>query len=50
MDALLKTILDTAGISGYEDEIGGVMREALKKTGAQVSLDTFGNVIAQKGN
>ncbi len=50
MDALLKRILDTAGISGYEDEIGAVMKEALKKTGAQVYQDTFGNVISQKGS
>jgi endoglucanase len=50
MDVLMKRILDTAGISGYEDEIGAVMKEALKKTGAQVYCDTFGNIISQKGN
>lgn len=50
MDALLKKILDTAGISGYEGEIAGVMREALRKTGAEVYLDNFGNVISRKGS
>ena len=50
MDSLLQKMLDTAGISGYESEIAGVMSDAFKKTGAQVYTDTFGNVIAQKGS
>ena len=50
MDSLLQKIMDTAGISGYEGEIGVVMSGALKRTGAQVHVDNFGNIIAQKGN
>jgi endoglucanase len=49
MDQLLKKLLEAPGVSGYESQVAGIMVQELKKTCAQVSVDTFGNVIAQKG-
>ena len=49
MEDLLKRILNASGISGYENEIAKIMREELKKTCSEVSVDNFGNVIARKG-
>jgi endoglucanase len=49
MDALLKKILDAAGVSGYEKEIAELMRSELKKRCDEVEEDNFGNVIARKG-
>ena len=49
MDPLLKKILETAGISGYEKEIASVMCEELKKSCDEVNIDNSGNVIAKKG-
>ena len=49
MDELLKKIINTAGISGYEGEVAKIMQAELKKTCAKVHIDTFGNVIARKG-
>lgn len=49
MDGLLKKILDASGISGYEKEITGIMKEQLKKSCSEVIVDNFGNVIAKKG-
>jgi len=50
MDELLKEIIETAGISGYESRMAKVMQEELKKTCDHVEMDNFGNVIAKKGN
>ncbi len=50
MDGLLKRIIEAAGISGYENEIAGIMREQLKKTCDSVRVDNFGNVIGKKGS
>ena len=49
MDTVLKKILDASGVSGFEKEIAEVMKQELKKSCSDVSIDTFGNVIARKG-
>ncbi|MDD5347391.1 MAG: M42 family metallopeptidase [Candidatus Omnitrophica bacterium] len=49
MDQLLKKVLDSAGVSGYEKEIAAVMKQEFKKSCSEVTEDTFGNVIARKG-
>lgn len=49
MDSLLKKIIEAAGVSGYESEIAGIMRQELKKTSDEIKTDTFGNIIARKG-
>jgi len=49
MDSLLKKIMDAAGVSGYEGEIAGIMKQELKKTADDISTDAFGNIIARKG-
>jgi endoglucanase len=49
MDELLKKIINAAGVSGYESEIAGIMHNEFKKVCDEVSLDSFGNVIAKKG-
>lgn len=49
MDELLKKLLNAAGVSGYEDEIGKIMAQELKKSCDEVHIDNFGNVIARKG-
>jgi len=50
MDPLLKELLDASGVSGYEREIGEVMRRELKKHCDTVEIDSFGNVIGRKGS
>lgn len=49
MDALLRKILNAAGVPGYESEIAKIMYEELQKLCPDVHLDNFGNVIARKG-
>ncbi len=49
MDDLLKQLIEAAGVSGYESEIGAIMAEQLKKSCEEVNIDDFGNVIARKG-
>ena len=49
MDALLKKIIDAAGISGYEGQIAKIMQTEFKKSCDEVSIDNFGNCIARKG-
>lgn len=46
---LLKKIVEAAGISGYESSIAEIMQEELKKSCTEVRVDTFGNIIAKKG-
>ncbi|MEI8176948.1 MAG: M42 family metallopeptidase [Candidatus Omnitrophota bacterium] len=50
MDDLLRRVIMASGISGFESEIAALMTEELKRTGAKVQTDKFGNVIARKGN
>ncbi len=49
MDDLLKKLIESAGVSGYESEVGVIMAEQLKKSCEEVNVDDFGNVIAEKG-
>lgn len=49
MDPLLKKIIEAPGISGYESEMAGIMKQELKKTCDEITTDAFGNVIARKG-
>ncbi len=49
MDSLLKRIIETAGVSGYEKEIAALMERELGRRCDQVQTDMFGNVIARKG-
>ncbi len=50
MDALMKKIIQAAGISGYEGEIAQIMCDELKKSVPDAHIDRFGNVIAKKGS
>lgn len=50
MDELLKKLLLAAGISGYEKDVAAIMEKELRKTCDEVMTDTFGNVIARRGN
>lgn len=50
MDKLLKDLLMSDGISGYEENVGAIMKEALSKTCTGVETDNFGNVIGKKGS
>lgn len=49
MDSLLKKIIESAGIPGYESEVARLMFNEFKKVSADVHIDSFGNVIARKG-
>ena len=49
MDALLKKIIEAAGIPGYESQIAKIMYDEFKKICDDVQIDNFGNVIAKKG-
>lgn len=49
MDVLLKKMISAAGVSGYEGEIAGIMREELQNFCDEVYIDAVGNVIARKG-
>ena len=49
MNDLLRTIINAAGVPGYENEIAKILYDELKKTCREVSIDNFGNVIARKG-
>ena len=50
MEKLLKDLLMSDGISGYEENAGKIMSAALSKTCDSVETDNFGNVIGKKGN
>lgn len=45
---LLKRLADAFGISGYEDEIRGIVLDEVKKYADEVRVDRFGNIIARK--
>jgi len=49
MDDLLKKVLMSSGVSGYESEIAEIMKSELSKTCDEVTIDGFGNVVARKG-
>ena len=49
MDSLLKKIIESAGIPGYESEVARLMFNEFKKVSNDVHIDNFGNVIAKKG-
>lgn len=49
MDSLLKKIIESAGIPGYESEVARLMFNEFKKVSNDVHIDSFGNVIAKKG-
>jgi len=49
MDDLLKKVLMSSGVSGYESEIAEIMKSELSKTCDEVTIDDFGNVVARKG-
>jgi len=49
MEELLKDLLMSDGISGYEENVAQIMTAALKKVSDSVETDKFGNVIAKKG-
>jgi putative aminopeptidase FrvX len=46
--ALLKRLADAFGVSGYEDEIRGIVLDEVKKYADEVVVDRFGNIIARK--
>ena len=48
MDSLLKKIIESAGIPGYESEVARLMFNEFKKVSKDVHIDNFGNVIAKK--
>lgn len=49
MDKLLKDLLMSDGISGYEENVAKIMTETLSKTCGSVETDNFGNVIGKAG-
>ncbi|MDR1941728.1 MAG: M42 family metallopeptidase [Endomicrobium sp.] len=49
MEKLLKDLLMSDGISGYEENVAEIMTDALLKVSDKVETDNFGNVIAKKG-
>ncbi|MDR1695311.1 MAG: M42 family metallopeptidase [Endomicrobium sp.] len=50
MDKLLKDLLVSDGVSGYEENAGKIMKEALSKVCDSVETDSFGNVMGKKGS
>jgi endoglucanase len=49
MEKLLKDLLMSDGISGYEENTAKIMADALSKTCTSVETDNFGNVIGKLG-
>lgn len=45
---LLKKLSEAFGVSGFEDEIRGIVVDELRETADQLSIDKWGNVIAVK--
>jgi len=46
--SLLKRLSDAFGVSGYEDEIRGIVLDELRQHADELRVDRFGNVIAAK--
>ncbi|MDR3281694.1 MAG: M42 family metallopeptidase, partial [Endomicrobium sp.] len=49
MEKLLKDLLMSDGISGYEENVASLMTSALSRVCYDVKTDTFGNVIGKLG-
>ncbi len=49
MDKLLKDLLMSDGISGYEENAAKIMTDTLSKSCDSVETDNFGNVIGKRG-
>ncbi len=49
MEKLLKDLLMSDGISGYEENVTKIMTAALSKPCGSVEIDNFGNVIGKSG-
>ncbi|MDR3243182.1 MAG: M42 family peptidase, partial [Elusimicrobiota bacterium] len=49
MDRLLKELLLSDGISGYEENAAQIIAKELEKSCDKVDIDGFGNVIGKKG-
>ena len=45
---LLKSIVETPGVSGFEDEIRKLLHKEISKYVDKVSIDTMGNLHAFK--
>ncbi|MDR0800416.1 MAG: M42 family metallopeptidase [Endomicrobium sp.] len=50
MEKLLKDLLLSGGVSGYEENVAIVMTDALFKVCDSVETDNFGNVVGKSGN
>ncbi len=48
MAEVLKRLTEARGVTGNEDEVREIILELARKTGAEVSVDRMGNVIAEK--
>jgi endoglucanase len=49
MEKLLKDLLMSDGISGYEENVAKIIATALSKSCRSVEIDNFGNVIGKSG-
>ncbi|MET1127842.1 MAG: M42 family metallopeptidase [Thermoproteota archaeon] len=46
--SLLKRVADAFGVSGYEDEVRGIVVDELREAADELYVDRFGNVVAVK--
>lgn len=46
--ALIKTLVNTPGVSGRESLVADVIKDALPQTGWQIAVDAIGNLTARK--
>ncbi|MFH0861315.1 MAG: M42 family metallopeptidase [Candidatus Altiarchaeota archaeon] len=46
---LLSKLCNASGISGFESEVTNIMKRELSKASEEVIADSFGNIIARKG-
>jgi endoglucanase len=49
MEKLLKDLLMSDGVSGYEENVAKIMTAALSKSCESVEIDNFGNIIGKSG-
>jgi endoglucanase len=49
MEKLLKNLLMSDGISGYEENVAKIMTNALSKMCNSIEMDSFGNIIGKLG-
>ena len=45
---MLKKLTDAFGVSGYEDEVRDIIIEEIKDSGADIAVDSMGNLLAFK--